>query len=226
MLSHAAELFDPGETASRGQLNSLDDVNFYHPEKKLSLVGCTHTFLQQHNSCEAIVQIPEIRAPKTTLIVESSVHIECFICRNLKFSDSLTGHRAVVNGRIEVIGPRGSIAVAISVVIAQQIVPPRFCAPSDIERLVDGGEEILGEIWHKSGDAVEVERSVSGRKSPQKITGMVQMSFAWRHIRAIQRYTYRALSNFLSFAIVMELALSDQLEIGFQLPLLCKSPAL
>jgi hypothetical protein len=38
-----------------------------------------------------------------------------------------------------------------------------------IERLVDRGEEIFCEVWHESGNAVEVEGCISRRKSPEQV---------------------------------------------------------
>ncbi len=54
------------------------------------------------------------------------------------------------------------MAVAVAVVVADQVVPARLLASPDLERLVDGGEEVFGEVGREGAYAGEIGGRVFG----------------------------------------------------------------
>lgn len=90
-----------------------------------------------------IVQVPKVHTAHSPLVVELPVNVKCLIGRDLEFSHSLTRDGPVFKRRVEFIAPGGTVAVAIAVVVAEEVVATRLCAAADFQRLVDGGEEVF-----------------------------------------------------------------------------------
>ena len=70
---------------------------------------------------------------------------------HLHLADALAGLDAPVpiillDRRLELVAPRAAPAVPVAVVVAQQVVPARLLAPSHLERLVDGAQEVFGQV--------------------------------------------------------------------------------
>lgn len=120
------------------------------------------TFLQQYDSSESIVQVPEVGAPYSAFVIQLSIYIKPFVCSFLKLPHTLTRHGAIVDRRVELIAPRRAVAVAVSVVVTKEIISPGFLASADLEGLIDGRKEVFGQIRNECGDAIEVQGSVAG----------------------------------------------------------------
>lgn len=131
----------------------------------------TRTFLQQDNPRESVIQIPEVDAAHPALVVQLAVYIEGLVGRNLQLPHPLTRNGAILEGRVELIAPRGPVAVAIPVVVAEQVVAAGFGASPDLEGLVYGGEEIFGQLRDKSRDRLQVAFRVSRRETAEEVTG-------------------------------------------------------
>lgn len=127
------------------------------------------TLLQKNNTRKPIIQVPEIHAPHPALIVQLAVHIKRLVCRDLELPHALAGNRPVVQRRIEFIAPWRAIAVAVAVVVAEEVVAVGFGAAADLERLVDGGEEVFGKVGDERGDGLEVVLCVAGVEATEEV---------------------------------------------------------
>lgn len=153
-----------------------------------SLLGCRDlTFLQQHDTSEPIVKVPEIHAAHAPLVVQIAINIEGVIGPDLHLADTLArdcalasalaasrayaAGAALIEWGVKLVGPRRAVAVAIAVVVAQEVVAAGLLAAADGEGLVDGGEEILGQVGGERDDGVEVVGCVFGVQPPEEVAG-------------------------------------------------------
>lgn len=128
----------------------------YAPPKETRRPRSKHTFLQQHHPRKPIIQIPEVHRAQPPLIIQLTIHIKRLISSNLHLPHPITGHRAssspliytafaaLLERRLKLPRPRRPVAVTIAVVVADQVIAFGLRAPARAERLVDGGEEVLG----------------------------------------------------------------------------------
>lgn len=63
------------------------------------------------------------------------------------------------------------MAVAVAVVVADQVVAARLLAAPDLERLVDGGEEVFGEVGREGAYAGEIGGRVFGVETAEEVAG-------------------------------------------------------
>lgn len=128
-----------------------------------------HTLLQQDHTCEPIVQVPEVHTADAALIIELTVNIERLVRSHFKLAHTLTGHSAVLQGRVEFIAPWRTVAVPVTVVVTEQIVAAGLRAAADLQGLVNGGEEVFGQIWHNCRDRMEIGLGIAGVQAPKQI---------------------------------------------------------
>lgn len=111
------------------------------------------TLLQQHNASKPIIQIPKIDGADAALVVQLPVDIEGLVGADLHAADLLGGRvrgaaaaaaAAARERRVELVAPRRPVAVAVAVVVAEEVLAPRLPAPAHGERLVDRREQVLG----------------------------------------------------------------------------------
>jgi hypothetical protein len=150
-----------------------------------------HTLLQQHHPREPIIQIPKIHTRHTPLVVQLPIHIERLVRANLHLPHPLTRHRALactlvtprtdtaqptlIERRVELVRPRAAVAVAVTVVVAYEVVAAGLLAAADLEGLVDGGEEVFGEVGGELDEAVEMGGCVFGVESAEEVAvGLVR----------------------------------------------------
>lgn len=130
------------------------------------------TFLQENHAGESIVQVPKVYAAHTTLVVQISVHVKRLIGLDLHLADPLAGDRALtgalattsadaadaafVQRRVELVAPWGAVAVAVAVVVAEEVVAARLLAALDGQGLVDGREKVLRQIRCEGNDCIQV----------------------------------------------------------------------
>jgi hypothetical protein len=146
------------------------------------------TLLQQHHPGKPIVQIPQIHRRHPALIIQIPIHIKRLIRLNLHLAHPLPGdgplpsalvtapraHTAdagLVQRRVELVAPGRAVAVAVAVVVAQQVVAPRLLAAADGEGLVDGGQEVFGQVGRERDDVVEVLRGVFWVEAAEEVAG-------------------------------------------------------
>ena len=72
-----------------------------------------------------------------------AVNIKGLVCADFEAADALGTHLCIVDRRIELITPGAAVAVAIAVVVAEQVVAASLFAAADLERLVYGSEEFF-----------------------------------------------------------------------------------
>jgi hypothetical protein len=129
-------------------------------EKKKKKRKRKHTLLQQHNPRKPVVQIPKVHARYSALVVQLPVHIKRLVRAHLHLPYPLPRHGALartfipagahaaetafIERRVELVGPRRAVAIAVAVVVAYEVVAAGLLAATDFEGLVDGREEVLG----------------------------------------------------------------------------------
>jgi hypothetical protein len=145
------------------------------------------TFLQQHHAGKAIVEIPKIHTADPALVVQLPIHVEGFVRAHLHLPHSLARHGAltsaliaigantalgwVVERGLELPGPGRAVGVAVAVVVAEQVVTAGIAAAPDRQRLVDGGEEVFGEVGDELDERFEVGAGVFGIEAAEEVAG-------------------------------------------------------
>jgi hypothetical protein len=146
------------------------------------------TLLQQHNAREPVVQVPQKHRRHAALVVQIPVDVKGLVGLDLHLAHALAGHGALpgaliaaagpdaagaglVQRRVELVAPRRAVAVAVAVVVAQQVVAPRLLAAADRERLVDRREQVLGQVGRERDDVVEVLGRVFWVEPPEEVAG-------------------------------------------------------
>lgn len=137
----------------------------------------SYTLLQQHHTSKPIIQVPEINRAHPPLVVQLSVDIKRLIGLDFHFSYTLAWNGTLasafiaascanaasagfVEGGVELVGPGGAVRVAVTVVIAEEVITAGLLAALDGERLVDRGEKLFGEVGVEGDDVGEVVTSV------------------------------------------------------------------
>lgn len=113
------------------------------------------TLLEQHHTSKPIIQIPKVDRRHAALVVQFAVDVKRLVGLDLHFADALPGHgtltgplvsaaaahaaqaAALVQRRVKLVAPWRAVAVAVAVVVAQQVVAPRLLAAPHRQRLVD-----------------------------------------------------------------------------------------
>jgi hypothetical protein len=146
------------------------------------------TLLQQHNARKPVVQVPQKHRRHAALVVQIPVDVKGLVGLDLHLAHALAGHGALpgaliaaagpdaagaglVQRRVELVAPRRAVAVAVAVVVAQQVVAPRLLAAADRERLVDRREQVLGQVGRERDDVVEVLGRVFWVEPPEEVAG-------------------------------------------------------
>lgn len=130
------------------------------------------TFLDQHDAGESVIQVPQVHAAHAPLVVQLPIDVKGLVGLDLHLADSLIGdgaftstlaasradtaHAALVQRRVELVAPWRAVAVAVAVVVAEEVVSAGLPAPLDGEGLVDGREEVFGQVRGQGDDGVEV----------------------------------------------------------------------
>jgi len=83
------------------------------------------------------------------------------------------------------------VAVPVAVVVADQVVPARLLAAPDLEWLVNGGEEVFGELGGEGAYAGEIGGGVFGVQAAEEVAGRVLVvalngSLGWGYGAVIQ----------------------------------------
>lgn len=163
------------------------------------------TLLQQHHPSKPIVQIPEIHRADASLIIQLPINIKRLIGLDFHLPHPLAGHDAprrtttsftvaaittvsaatplpvaALERRIELVAPWRAVAVAVAVVVAQKIVAPGLLAPLNGQGLVDGGEEVFGQIGCEGDEVVEVLGCVFGVEAAEEVAvGSIGLAWVW-----------------------------------------------
>jgi hypothetical protein len=128
-----------------------------------------HTLLQQHHAGEAILEIPKIHAADAALEVQLAVDIEGLVGADLHLAHALARQLRVRRRRLELVAPGAAPAVAIPIVIAQEVVAAGLLAAGDLERGVDGGEQVLRQWGDERAERVKVGGCVFGIEAAEEI---------------------------------------------------------
>lgn len=73
------------------------------------------------------------------------INIKRLIRPHLHLPHPLARDDSIVQRRVKLPAPRAAMAVAVAVVVAEEVVAAGLLAAPGLERLVDGGEEVFGE---------------------------------------------------------------------------------
>lgn len=145
------------------------------------------TLLQQNNTRKPIIQIPEIHTTHAPLIIQLTIHIKRIIGLDLHLAHPLAGdstlsrslaaacanaaRTALIQWRVELVGPWRAVRVAVAVVVAQEIVAACLLAALDGQGLVDGREKVFGQVGGEGDDGVEVVGCVFGVEAAEEVPG-------------------------------------------------------
>lgn len=146
------------------------------------------TLLQQHNTCKPVIQVPEIHAADAALVVQFAVHVKRLVGLDLHLAHALARNRplsgpfaaaradaaraaaaGLVERRVKLVGPRRAVAVAVAVVVAQQVVAARLLAALDRQRLVDRRQQVLGQVRRQLDDGAQVVGRVLGVEAAEQV---------------------------------------------------------
>ena len=97
------------------------------------------------------------------------VHVKSLICLDLHLTDTITRRDTFLNGRLELVAPRTSPAVAVAVVVAAQEVALRLGAFLHGKRDVDGFEQVFLERGVELNNVVDIALDVLGVQSAQEV---------------------------------------------------------
>lgn len=116
-------------------------------------LGAALTFLQQHDACKSIIEVPQIYRRHAALVVQLAVDIEGLIGLDLHLSDPLTWYgtlartviaaganaarAALVQGWVKLVRPWRAVRIAVSVVVAEEVVSARLLASLNNQGLID-----------------------------------------------------------------------------------------
>jgi hypothetical protein len=81
-----------------------------------------------------------------------AVNVKGLICADFEAADALGAHLCIVDGRVEFVAPGAAVAVAIAVVVAEQVIAAGLFAAADFERLVYGCEEFFFVFGDQAAD--------------------------------------------------------------------------
>jgi hypothetical protein len=137
------------------------------------------TFLQQDDSSKSIIQVPEVHARDTTLVIQLSIHVKCLICSNFHLSHPLARNSPLASAfivailiyasrassalrRLELAGPRRAVAVAVPIVVAEQVIASSLAAARNCQRLIYGREEIFRQRRDEGYKCIQMGGGVLG----------------------------------------------------------------
>lgn len=89
-----------------------------------------------------------------------AVDVKGFVRADFQATDALGAHLCVLDGRVELVAPGAAVAVAIAVVVAEEVVTTGLLATADFERLVYRGEQFFFMFGDQAADGREVGRRV------------------------------------------------------------------
>ena len=151
------------------------------------------TFLQQHNPRKPIVQIPEIHRAHSPLVVQLAIDIKRLVRFDLHLPHPLSGDGSLartfatgagnttgttfIERGVELVAPGRAVRVAIAVVVAEEVVTAGLLAPLYGKRLVDGGEEVFGQVGGEGDKGVEVVGGVFWIEAAEEVAaGQVSLA--------------------------------------------------
>ena len=132
------------------------------------------TFLQKHHPRKPIIQVPEVDTAHSAFVIQFSIDINSLIHPDFHFPHLLARLRAILpffQRGLELVAPRTPIAVPVAVVVTEQVIPSGPLASPDLERLVDGGEEVFGEVGSEGAYAGEIGGGVFRVQAAEEVTG-------------------------------------------------------
>lgn len=178
MESQTPSVFVPGVAA----VFYLPLLVFYISDRRES---GQHTLLHQYHASEPVIQVPQIDTAHASLVVQLSVDIKRLVGLDLHLAHPLvrngplagavvasradTANTALVQRRVKLVAPWGAVAVAVTVVIAEEVVAAGLPTPLDGEGLVDGGEEVFGQVRGEGDDGAEVLAGMFGVEAAEQV---------------------------------------------------------
>jgi hypothetical protein len=181
--SQTPSVLPPGVEASTPQyhVSQTEPAIFARSEVKRK-----RTLLQQDDAGEPIIEVPEVDTAHAPLVVQLPVDVKGLVGLDLHPAHPLAGDGALagplalagaahasrprlVQGRVELVGPGRPVAVAVAVVVAEEELAARVLAALDREGLVDGREEVLGQVGGQGDDGVEVLGCMLGVEASEQV---------------------------------------------------------
>lgn len=143
------------------------------------------TLLHQDHASKAVIQVPQIDTAHASLVVQFSVNVKRLVGLDFHLAHPLVRNgplagtvvapgadaadAALVQRRVKLVAPWRAVAVAVAVVVAEEIVAAGLPTPLDGEGLVDGREEVFGQVRGEGDDCAEVLAGVFGVKAAEEV---------------------------------------------------------
>lgn len=158
---------------SRALLLHLHDV--YRVPATFNLFVAIARLLDEDHAGEAMVEVPQVRAGHAALVIHLAVLVEGVIGLDLQLPQSLRRHRAVLQRRVVRVGPRRAVRVTIAVVVAQQVIFARLAVLGDLQRLVDGRQEVLAQGRRQIDEVDQVLLDLLGRQAAHQVERAIHL---------------------------------------------------
>ena len=139
------------------------------------LIGSVSGLFDQYNTSEPEIVIPEVDRRNATFEVHFSVLLESGISLDLEFSKAIGGLNTLVERRLVLVRPWRSVRVAVSIVIAQEVVLADVLVARHFERLIDGTKQIFAQVRHQVDQAREILLDLLRRQPTHQVEREVQL---------------------------------------------------
>jgi len=141
----------------------------------LALLGLILSLLEEDAGGENVVKVPAVNRGHTTLVVKITINVEDVIHGDLHLTELSGGHGTVRKRGVVTVGPGATIAISITVVIAKKIVTLLLLVVGDLQRLIDGAEEVLHEVGNEVDETSKVVLELSRRETTHKVECAIKL---------------------------------------------------
>ena len=107
--------------------------------------------------------------------IHFTVDVEDVVELDLEVAQLLRGDRAVAQRRVVLVAPRRAVRVAVTVVVAQQVVALGGVVVGDLQRLVHRRQQVVHQVGHEVDHPGEVVLHRRGRQSAEQVQCAVEL---------------------------------------------------
>ena len=110
--------------------------------------------------------------PQLPIHVKRRVGLDLQAAHALARQDDL----AILNRRVELVAKGAAVAVAVAVVVAEQVLATGLAAPAHGQGLVHRRQQVLRQLWRDVDQAVQVRRRVLRVQAAEQVAGLFKIS--------------------------------------------------
>jgi len=142
---------------------------------RLTLLGLILSLLEEDASSKAIIKIPAVNRGNTTFIIKITIDVKDIIHSNLHLTELSRRHGTIRQGGIIAVRPGATIAISITVIIAQKVITLLLLIVGNLKRLIDSAKKILHKVGNKVDQTSEVVLQLCRRKTTHKIKCTIKL---------------------------------------------------